>query len=231
MIRLKDLSPLELLLLIKNLINKKKVTFIQIGVNDGVDKDIAKDVLSSEDIGFFFEPIEDSFNEMVINKKEYNNSVFIKKALLPESLRDNNLMNLLTNCRHNMGASFININEDRIYTQVKVDTITIKNFIHDNNISDLDFLFCDAETLDHLIIEEILNYILPNVIFFETCWWCHEDSTIESSNGTIVKIPSRINIKNKLVENGYYVIDYWESENYKQEDILAVKNTFIEKLL
>ena len=224
---LNKLSPLELLKITKKNINKKNITFVQIGVNDGVSYDIANEILSTEDIGFFVEPIDSTFNRMCINKSDFKKCTFVKKAILPESLKEINKINLLSNDNDNLGASFGKFNKDRVSEQISVDTITVSDFLKEHKINDLDYLFCDAESIDHLIILDFLNHISPNVLFFETCWWCNEEVNLEMSNGKLIKIPSRSHMKKILMEKDYHVIDYWENNLHKREDMIAIKNNII----
>jgi hypothetical protein len=224
---LHKLSPLEVLKITKKNINKESITFVQIGVNDGVSYDIANEILTTEDIGFFVEPIDSTFNTMCINKSDFKKCLFVKKAILPESLKFINKINLLSDDNANLGASFGKFNKDRVSEQISVDTITVSDFLEEYKITNLDYLFCDAESIDHLIILDFLNYITPNVLFFETCWWCNEEVSLEISNGDIIKIPSREYMKKKLTEKGYVVIDYWENVLHKREDIIAIKLNII----
>jgi hypothetical protein len=89
-------------------------------------------------------------------------------------------------------------------------------------------VFCDAESIDHLIIIDLINQINPNVLFFETCWWCTNDYELEISNGNKIVIPSRKYMKEFLNKNGYVVIDYWEHNEFRREDMIAIKKEIIE---
>lgn len=221
------LQPESLLNHLRELINKKSISFIQIGVNDGVSHDIANVFLKETDYGYFIEPIEETFEVMKNNKSHFKNAKFIKKAILPEVLKNNNTINLLSHDNNNEGASIGNFNKDRIVSQIIVDTITIKNFIIEEKIDELDFLFCDAESIDHLIILDLITQIEPNVLFFETCWWCTDDYDLELSDGSIVKIPSRKFVKDELNKKGYEVIDYWEHSQFRREDMIAIKKEIL----
>lgn len=224
-----EIMPTDLMLKIRDIINDKQITFVQIGVNDGVAHDIAIDVLKEVDSGFFIEPIEDTFIKMCENKKNFKDSKFLKLAVLPENLK-NTKMNLLNEDPSYQGSSFSNLNSHRIIGSIDVEIITPKRLISEYNISNLDFLFCDAEQLDHLIIVDFLNHILPNVLFFETCWWCTNDYELELSDGNKVIVPSRDKIKEKLESLGYVVINYWDNEMNRREDMLAIKKELIDKL-
>ena len=164
---------------------------------------------------------------MKSNKKNFKNVKFVKKAILPEILKNNNVINLLSQDNNNEGASIGNFNKERISSQIVVDTITINSFIHEEKIEFLDFLFCDAESIDHLIILDLISQIKPKVLFFETCWWCTNDYDLELSDGSTVTIPSRKFVKEFLNENGYEVIDYWEHNKFKREDMIAIKKEII----
>jgi FkbM family methyltransferase len=225
---IEKLDPKTLLDNLRMLLNKPQISFVQIGVNDGITHDIANTFLNENDFGYFIEPIEETFNIMRLNKQHFKNVKFIKKAILPEILKNNNTINLLSNDSKNEGASIGNFNKERISNQIKVDTITIRNFLLEESITDVDFVFCDAESIDHLIIIDLINQIKPSVLFFETCWWCTNDYELETSDGTKIIIPSRKYMKEFLNKNGYVVIDYWEHNNYKREDMLAIKKEIIE---
>jgi len=222
-----DFEPLDLLRFLRNSFKKETVSFIQIGVNDGKTHDIANDFLKENDVGYFIEPIESTFEIMKQNKINFKNAKFIKKAVLPEVLRGNNVINILSSDQNNEGASIGSFNKDRISSQIIVDTVTIIDFLIEEKIDELDFFFCDAESIDHLIILDLVTQLKPNVLFFETCWWCTEDHDLEMSNGKTIKIPSRRRIKSVLTDNGYDVIDYWEHPKYKREDMIAIKRNII----
>jgi len=224
---LEKFEPIDLLNFLRNSFKKETISFIQIGVNDGKTHDMANDFLKESDVGYFIEPIESTFEIMKLNKQKFKSAKFIKKAILPEVLRGNNIINILSNDQNNEGASIGSFNKDRISSQIIVDTITIIDFLIEEKIDDLDFFFCDAESIDHLIILDLITQLKPSVLFFETCWWCTEDHDLEISNGKTVKIPSRRHIKSVLNNNGYDVIDYWEHPKYKREDMVAIKRDII----
>jgi FkbM family methyltransferase len=224
---IEKLNPKTLLDNLRSLLNKQHISFIQIGVNDGITHDIANTFLQENDFGYFIEPIEETFNIMKLNKQHFKNVKFIKKAILPEILKHNDTINLLSDDNKNEGASIGNFNKERISNQIKVDTITITNFLLEESITDIDFVFCDAESIDHLIIIDLINQIKPNVLFFETCWWCTNDYELEISDGNKIIIPSRKYMKEFLNKNGYFVIDYWEHNQYKREDMIAIKKEII----
>ena len=221
--KIEEFEPIDLLNFLRNFLKKEAISFIQIGVNDGKTHDIANDFLKESDIGYFVEPIGSTFEIMKQNKANFKNAKFVKKAILPEVLRGNNVINILSSDQNNEGASIGSFNKDRISSQIIVDTVTIIDFLIEEKIDDLDFFFCDAESIDHLIILDLITRLKPNVLFFETCWWCTEDHDLEMSDGKTVKIPSRRHIKNVLNDNGYDVIDYWEHPKYKREDMVAIK--------
>jgi FkbM family methyltransferase len=225
---IEKLEPKILLDNIRSLLKKPYISFIQIGVNDGITHDIANTFLNENDFGFFIEPIEETFNIMKLNKQHFKNVKFIKKAILPEILKNNNTINLLSDDNKNEGASIGNFNKEKILKQVKVDTVTITNFLLEESIADVDFVFCDAESIDHLIIIDLINQIKPNVLFFETCWWCTNDYELEISDGSKIIIPSRKYMKEFLDKNGYVVIDYWEHNEFRREDMIAIKKEIIE---
>ena len=76
-----ELSPQILLSELRKLLNKQQISFLQIGVNDGITHDIANLILEKNDTGYFIEPIEETFNLMEINKQHFINAKFIKKAI------------------------------------------------------------------------------------------------------------------------------------------------------
>jgi hypothetical protein len=227
-------SALNTLVSVKNILKQQKkepISFIQIGVNDGVNHDIAKDVLEIQDTGIFCEPIEKAFNAMVNNKIKFTKSIFLKKAIVPENLKDNNTMNLLDNDEIGQGSSFGKFNKHRIINTINVDTITVSNLLKEFSIQSLDFFFCDAESIDHLIVTDLLDKIKPEVMFFETCWWCNNPHQLEISGGTSITIPSRSQMKDLLTQNGYVFVDFLEDNNIeKREDILAIKQKYISDL-
>ena len=220
-------EPLELLNLSRLCLKKEAISFVQIGVNDGKTHDIANEFLKESDIGYFIEPIESTFEVMKQNKINFKKAKFVKKAILPEVLRGNNIINVLSNDQNNEGASFGSFNKDRISSQMTVDTATIIDFLIEEKIDNLDFFFCDAESIDHLIILDLVTRLKPNVLFFETCWWCTEDHNLEISDGKTVKIPSRRYIKTVLNDKGYDVVDYWEHSKHQREDMIAIKRDVI----
>ncbi len=226
MSNLNQFSPEELMLKVRDLLPNQQKTFIQVGVNDGIGHDIAINILKDIDRGVFIEPMEQPFEKLKVNKKSYNNSFFLQKAVLPKNIKITK-MNLFNNDPSFEGTTFSNLHSDRIIGSIDVETITPKKILDDYNIIELDFLFCDAEQLDHLIILDFLNHIKPNVLFFETCWFCNDDFELELSDGNKVILPSRENIIKRLESLDYKVINYWENITNKREDILAIKNKYI----
>ena len=95
-------EPIDLLNVLRISLKKETVSFIQIGVNDGETHDIANVFLKENDSGYFIEPIESTFEIMKHNKRNFKNAKFVKKAILPELLRDNNTINLLYNIATNV---------------------------------------------------------------------------------------------------------------------------------
>lgn len=229
---IEDLYQSDLLNILKTKIKKDlgkdKVSFIQIGVNDGVTNDVAIDVIDENDEGIFIDPMDSVYDSMVENKKGFSKCIFLKLAVLPEKLKNNNKMNLLSQDPLGQGSSFVNVNEGRIINQIEVETITVSNLISNYKIKELDFLFCDTEGIDFLIIEDFLNIIQPEVMFFETCnWWCNQDTEIMGTDGIMVPIPSRQNFKLKLEGLNYYVIDYYDKEINKSQDMVAIKMKYM----
>jgi hypothetical protein len=223
---LHKLTPEELMLKVRVLLPSEQKTFIQVGVNEGIGHDIAINILKENDRGVFIEPMIQPFEKMKINKKDFIDSFFLQKAVLPKNINITK-MNLFNQDPLFEGTTFSNLHRDRIIGSIDVETITPNKILEEYNITDLDFLFCDAEQLDHLIILDFLDHIKPNVLFFETCWFCNDDFDLELSDGNKVIVPSRNKVKEKLVSLGYEVIDYWENELNRREDILAIKNKFI----
>ena len=74
-------------------------------------------------------------------------------------LDGHNTMNILSEDDFNQGSSFGNTVEYRIIDKINVDTIMVNNFIDENEIKDIDYIFCDAEGIDHLIINDFLKYL------------------------------------------------------------------------
>jgi hypothetical protein len=126
---LEKFEPIDLLNFLRNSFKKETISFIQIGVNDGKTHDMANDFLKESDVGYFIEPIESTFEIMKLNKQKFKSAKFIKKAILPEVLRGNNIINILSNDQNNEGASIGSFNKDRISSQIIVDTITIIDFL------------------------------------------------------------------------------------------------------
>jgi len=227
---IENLNQIELLQTLKKKIKSKKenISFIQIGVNDGITHDTAFHILEPNDCGIFIEPIKKIFDVMVENKKEFNSSLFLNVAVLPKKLEGNTKMTILSHDDLNQGSSLVNVNSGRIIEQVEVSVTSVHDLLKENNIKDLDILFCDAEGVDFLIIDDFLDYIEPEVMFFETCgWWCEEDTKILSTNGSITQIPSRKSFKTKLENLNYYVIDYYENEINKSQDMIAIKLKYV----
>jgi hypothetical protein len=77
--KLNEITPKELLLSIRDVLSNKQITFVQVGVNDGIAHDIAVDILRENDKGVFIEPMEQPFSKMCINKSNFKDSAFITK--------------------------------------------------------------------------------------------------------------------------------------------------------
>ena len=214
----------ELLNICRVKLNKDSVSFIQIGANDGVENDLANLVLNENDNGYFFEPIDVPFNLLIKNKSNFKNCKFLKKAILPEILKENNLMSNLSDDEKHQGSSFTNINSFRHIENVKVDCITISNFIKEYNIFDIDFLFCDSEGIDNLIVKEFLDFIKPNIILFETADWSERDANLITQEGNSIIVSSNDSIKNILQSLSYTVIDFSKKpDKFKSNNIVAIK--------
>jgi hypothetical protein len=208
--------------------NANSLSVLQIGVSDGIEHDCAKDILNCDDVCVFCEPIKSTFNIMKNNKSCFNNSIFLNIAIVPYVLRNNNKMNLLKDDPIGQGSSFGSFNEKRIYSTIEVKTLTVEELINKYNLYALDLFFCDAESIDHLIIQDLLQYTEPEFLFFETCWWCKERVFLNLSDGTNTSIPSRKDIKDFLQKYDYSVIDFLEDNHVeKREDMLAIKNKYI----
>ena len=224
------MKPVDFLKLTRTRILKDVVSFIQIGANDGVINDYAVNVVNQNDIGFFLEPMIKPFDLLIKNKSDYTNSKFFNKAILPEILNGHNTMNVLSEDDFNQGSSFGNTVDYRIIDKISVDTIMVKDFIDENKIKDIDYIFCDAEGIDHLIINDFLKYLTPNVLFFETCSWrCQEgvDANLTTTNGEDISIPSNDSQKKKLEDMGYYVIDFCKIHESYSEDMVAIKKELL----
>jgi hypothetical protein len=221
-------KPETLIKKLRNLINENVVNFVQIGANDGVQHDLVNLITTEKDYGYFLEPIDESFSKLLNNKKNYKNSFFFKKAILPDIIENLDSMNLLFDCPDNMGASFGDINLSRIKEKINVETINVENFIVENKLRELDFLFCAAESLDHLIVIDFLKKLKPKVLRFKTCFWCNEDYELGLTDKSKIVIPSRKKIKQILEGYGYEVIDFLEDSEDKLEEIIAYKKEFSE---
>ena len=217
-----DIAVDELLRKCRKELNKEHVSFVQVGANDGVENDIANLVLKETDSGYFFEPIETSYNLLIHNKSNFKNCVFLQKAILPEELKGSNHMSILSCDPKYQGSSFTTINKGRHIEAVQVDCITVLQFINEFKITELDFLFCDAEGIDNLLIKDFLKYITPSVILFETSDWSEQDTNLNTYDQGIIVVPSNNSIKEILYECGYNVIDFSKKVN-KSNNIIATK--------
>ncbi len=223
-VSMQTLLPHEILVKAKHALHKACVSFVQIGVNDGIAHDVANLVLTEHDAGHFIEPIKTSFDVMCNNKKQFKKCTFMQKAVVPECMAHVTHMNILSDDDMNQGASVVNSNAHRIVNQVAVDCITVQDLIKSLHMTQLDFLFCDAEGVDHLIILDFIQYMQPQVIFFESGHWSAVDTIMHLVNGSNVVIPCKHTMQQSLHDKDYYVFDYASSMHNKREDMIAIKN-------
>lgn len=214
--------------ILRNKLNQTNISFIQIGSNDGITNDVANNILTHNDQGIFIEPCRIPFEKLLYNKKDFNNSLFLNLAIVPEIMAHKNCtLNLLSDDPLNQGASILD-NIPSSYRKVKsTDTqvMSISKLIDNYDIKELDIFFCDAEGLDHILISELLNYIQPKILFFESFFWLNQDLKINIDSMANLIIPSRSTIKQILKQYNYSYIDFNDEINEnKSEDIVAWKD-------
>lgn len=201
-------------------LNKENISFVQIGASDGIVYDYANIILKNTDEGYFIEPLPIAFSSLLENKKSFKKCKFLKFALLPNQLSHVSKMNLIDQ-EFSQGASVLNglQSSSRTISLIDVETMSVQKFIFDNNIKEIDMLFCDTEGLDHLLILSFLKYIKPKILFFESFFMFNTEKILYTHTNEEVKIPSTLEVLEILKNEGYNTISL-----RSQENIIAVLN-------
>ena len=223
------MNKITLLQKLRQNFSKDHIYFIQVGSSDGETNDIAKFILKEHDYGIFIEPSLYSFNKLVFNKKNFLNSIFLNLAIIPEDISSELQLYILSQDELQQGSSLISElpSSYRIIENNFTKTISIKHLIDSYHVNHIDMFFCDAEGMDHIIIQKLLTIIEPKVLIFESFFWMNNDKKITLSNDLVLNIPSRNNIKQILRKNNYNYIDFNDSIKDKSEDIIAWKNNMV----
>jgi len=175
-----EITPLNISLILKNLFENydiKKV--IQIGANDGKSFDeLNLYIKQHKPESILVEPIKIIFEKLKENYKNYKNIKFVNCAVSV----DNKISNIFKvkeeftkfydehikaissfQKKHliNHGVKYKHI------TNEKVNTISIKELIFNNNFTDLDLLYLDVEGYDGEIVKDLLitTDVRPFIIF------------------------------------------------------------------
>jgi len=207
-------------------LGKDSIFFVQIGASDGDSYDIAKYIIEEKDKGIFVEPCLYSFNKLVSNKKKFLDCLFLNVAVLPEDIKCELEINILSNDELEQGSSLIAelpSSYRKIKTQL-VKTLSLKTFIETYDITNIDMFFCDTEGLDHVLVQKLLTIIKPKILIFESFFWLNEEKETSLSNNVKITIPSRQRIKEILSKNQYKYIDFNDNILDKSEDIIAWQN-------
>lgn len=222
----KSCDIIEHVLNLRQSLNQTNITFLQVGANDGDYFDIAKYVISIDDTGIYLEPCVSSFNKLCKNRQKHRNKKFLNAALIPQTLAGSlNKLHYISDDEPNGGASLLSDhpNAHRVYYTETINTISVPQLLSQYSITHLDFFFCDTEGMDHLIVQELLQYIHPKVLLFESFHWLNNSKNIIQDQVNI-SIPSRDEIKKYLCQNNYLFVDFNECKFNPSENILAYQS-------
>ena len=163
------------------LFNDKKINcLIQIGANDGLRFDILNQYIKKyKTKSILVEPIKKSFNDLIVNYKDYNNIIFENVAISvnsqishlykidhskEEKYKSEHFKGIMSFDKGHLikhGVKKIDIVKE------EVESISINNLIKKHKLNKVDLLFVDAEGYDADIIEDFLKTSLmrPIIIF------------------------------------------------------------------
>lgn len=198
------------------------LTFVQLGAflgNTPANRDdFANKALKYEDIGVFVEPHPTAFPQLLENNKEYVNATFVNKAIIPVETCYKEYFHLSP---QGAGSTFVRgaqYGADAVedFTAVKVDTLTVKEFLDEHVKFPLDIFLSDCEGYDNGIVSVLLDYIQPKVIVFESWDMSFINNCIESTGYSFT---TRQEVLEKCHNLNYTVV----MPTLPAEDILCYK--------
>ncbi len=170
--------------LYRHLKTHKKMSFIQIGANDGVMNDpIYKFNFENKDHvnGYVLEPLPDIFEKLKENYKDCKNIVPCNVAI--HNTESEMILHRVSPSLENKVPNFAKgiasfdknhwkktslVNDENLMEEINVKCVKFSDFIKSKNIRSLDLLIIDTEGYDYEIIMSIDFEILkPNIIRFE----------------------------------------------------------------
>ena len=163
------------------LFNDKKINcLIQIGANDGLRFDILNQYIKKyKTKSILVEPIKKSFNDLIVNYKDYNNIIFENVAISvnsqishlykidhskEEKYKSEHFKGIMSFDKGHLIKHGVKKND---IVKEEVKSISINNLIKKHKLNKVDLLFVDAEGYDADIIEDFLKTSLmrPIIIF------------------------------------------------------------------
>ena len=163
------------------LFNDKKIhCLIQIGANDGLRFDILNQYIKKyKTKSILVEPIKKSFNDLIVNYKDYNNIIFENVAISvnsqishlykidhskEEKYKSEHFKGIMSFDKGHLIKHGVKKND---IVKEEVKSISINNLIKKHKLNKVDLLFVDAEGYDADIIEDFLKTSLmrPIIIF------------------------------------------------------------------
>lgn len=192
------------------------LNIVQIGTYDGVEMDDICNLCADYDDNItFIEPNYLIFNQLINEKKKYNKANFLDVAVIPnKNFYHEDFYIHKTGGGSTFVKALINPDlENNNYIIKKVKVITVEELLKfiDHRC---DVFFIDVEGYDHDIVKNILNYIKPDILYFES--WNMVDVNNKLNKDYFTTRNEIIDILNK---NGYYT----EFNNSNGENIFAIK--------
>jgi FkbM family methyltransferase len=198
-------------------LNKKStINFVQIGAYDGIEMDdIANMCINQNDRGIFIEPNEFIHEKLKINKENFINCEILKCAIIPNEEFYSEKFYVH---KYGGGSTFVKgifneIEEQEDYVVHNVEIKTIEQLLNEIDFN-IDIFFIDCEGYDHDIVKNILKFVEPKMLYFES--W----NTIDLNN----------RLKNNYFTTRDEIIKFLKDKNYDvlfnkvSENIFAIKN-------
>tara|TARA_B100001540_G_C15709776_1_gene597980 strand:+ start:157 stop:900 length:744 start_codon:yes stop_codon:yes gene_type:complete len=205
-------SKINLNFILKKIFNNQKVKcLVQIGANDGSRFDEISEFIKSYKIkSILVEPIEEYFEDLKKNYKNFENVQFENSAIVVGNQEREIFLvskeNLNNYDEHVRGINSFDRNhlikhgvKSNHIEKKKINCISISNLLEKYNVSDLDLLFVDAEGYDaNILIDFLKNSNQEPIIIFE---YVHaENKLLESLVGLLLsKKYSYFNINENLI--------------------------------
>lgn len=145
-------------------LSKKSSVILDVGANTGIYSLISKTVNPKAEV-FAFEPMPDVYQQLETNEKLNNYGIH---CLELAASNENGTADIYTNPEEKLYTSTLN-SENTVENSIKttIKTITLKTWIKENNISNIDLMKVDVESFEPQVMEgmgEFLKQMRPTML-------------------------------------------------------------------